>query len=132
MSRQPDENCAISLELLIKSKPCIVRQIANQFWSTCLLKYRYAVSRDSLVKNAQNILQTREKGSLRQQIRGFYFWILRGISQCFVFVMSRRWESSRRACLPLDDLKKKNCEIEYNQFHEKFCLFTFGWFKKNC
>ena len=36
-SRQPDENRAISLELLIKSKPCIARQIANQFWSGCLL-----------------------------------------------------------------------------------------------
>ena len=49
MSRQRDENRAISRELLIKSKPCIARQIANQFWSSCLLKYRYAVSRDSLV-----------------------------------------------------------------------------------
>ena len=36
-SRQPDENRAISLELLIKSKRCIARQIANQFWSGCLL-----------------------------------------------------------------------------------------------
>ena len=37
MSRQRDENRAISRELLIKSKPCIARQIANQFWSGCLL-----------------------------------------------------------------------------------------------
>ena len=93
MSRQPDQNHVISLELLIKSKPCIARQIANQFWSTCLLKYCYAVSRDSLVKSAQNILQSskkEQKTALSSRSFGQKWTKFRSCS----FQLAKKWPNS--------------------------------------